>query len=287
MPAASFQTLTLEYRVFDRCDGTTEAPPFSEGQLDERQIYVFEVQRLGVIPLRFGDEEELPEQPSTQANRFLTWSLLTGVPTANNFESGLGVGFAERDSGQTFPIEPVGQIALGSEGLYLQRCVKVPQGGVVLVNDIEAFPGAPAIVRLRVQRPENGEQQHQLELACCCKDGLADLDVPNRPSDDCPSNLTLIEVTPNQAAFDPTEPVEVTLLGSGFSELENLQVAFVQPRGEVPVQLPILEVSVLDDNTLQAQLLPNAPGVFDVFVGDPNIENCFAALTPGFTVQLA
>jgi len=284
MPAGSFQTLTLEYRVFDQCDGTTEAPPFSEGVLDDRQIYVFEVQRLGIIPLRFGEEEELPANPSAPANRTLTWSLFTGVPQSQVAGAGVNVGSRERSSGLLQIVEPVGQIADGSEGLYLRRCVPVPQGGVLVVDQIDSPPVGPAIIRLRVQQVENGEQAQMLAAACCCKNGELDINVPDdgSTSDPCPEDLSLSQVNPFGSNLS-LSAITVTLTGSGFSELVDLAVGFFDPN--TAANLPVTNVNLINDTTIEVDVVPQTLGTFDVVVGDPNAENCFAVLVDAFTVS--
>jgi hypothetical protein len=274
------QTLTLEYRVFDRCDGLTEAPPFSEGVLDDRQIYVFEVARLGRIPLRFDDGPENPPQPSAPANRFITWAVLLGVPVDSE---GLSVGFANRVSGNVTAIEPVGQISVGSEALYLRRCIKVPQGGLVVVNNVDAPPGAFAMVRLRVQQAENGEQQQQLELACCCKRSIPNTNVPDTRDTDCPSSLSIVDVSPSVVPVSLVSEVSVTITGRGFSELETTQVVFLN-EGAGEATLPVTSVAVLNDTTIVVSVAPNLAGSYSVFVVDPGSLDCFASLENGFTV---
>lgn len=276
MSAGSYQTLTLEYRVYDLCDGTTEAPPFSDGELDDRQIYVFEVQRLGVIPLRFGDEVVNPENPSAPANRVITWALLTGVPTAFSETSGLSVGLSFLGQ-STMPVERVGQISVSSDGLYVRRCIKVPQGGVLLVRGIEAPPTGPAIIRLRVQQAENGEQQHQLELACCCKETMGNINVPDSVTTACPSDLSLDSLDPNETEINAMDPVTVTLTGAGFASLQEIYVTFED--------LPVYNIQLIDDNTVTVEVLPNLSGLFTVMIGDPNIETCFATLQDSFRVS--
>jgi hypothetical protein len=279
MAPSSFQTLTIEYRVHDRCDGTTEAPPFSEGVLDERQIYVFEVARLGVIPLRFDDAPVNPPLPAAPATRIITWAVLTGIQTSTDFGSGLTLGLVERVAGLgTVPVEPVAQITAGSEGVYLRRCVNVPQGCVLLVNQIQAPPGYMAIIRLRVQQLQNGEQQQQLSLACCCKRDLVDINVPDGVNEPCPPGLTLNQVSPFQASLSNTLLTNVTITGSGFSSLAEVRVAFANESN----QLPVSNVILVDDNTITADVLPNAIGNYDAFVGQS--ETCFVMAPRAFGV---
>lgn len=282
MADGTFQTLTLEYRVYGECDGTTVAPAFSDGEIDARQIVVFEVENLGIIPLRF-DEEPNPDDPSTPANRFVTWTVLYGEQSAVNFDSGLSVAAQIENLGYQ-PIEPQGQIAAGKEGAYIQRCIKVPQGGVLMVKDIVPSGGRPAVVRLRVQQTDNSEQNAMLENACCCKAAQVTISLPDEPNGDCPADLTLTGVTPS-STLSGLGAVSVTLSGSGFSELASPGLAFSREDGTGgTIQLPTANLQVLDDNTITVDVTPNVPGLYDVFVGDTSSQNCFAALLQSFTV---
>lgn len=282
MAVHSIQTLTLEYRVFDRFDGETEAPPFSEGVVDERGIYVFEVARLGIVPLRFGEEEELPDQPAAPSPRYLTWTVLRGLSTAS---PNMGIGGQIRQGGLgAVLLEPTATIADGAEGIYLRRCVKVPQGGVILLDGVDAPADGPAIFRCRVQIPQNSEQRGFLDNACCCKSSLTDINLPDGPSEQCPPTLSVLSVSPLQSAVQLT-PIEVQITGSGFSELAEPAVAFLESGG--PGSLEVTEFAVQNDNLIVAQVIPSTEGVYDVFVGDASIENCVAVLTIAFRVAQA
>lgn len=177
MPTGSFQTLTLEYRVHGEFDGATLAPPFADGEVDGSQIVVFDVQNLGVIPFIFGQDAEPAQLPACPAATFVTWTLLYGRATAQNVDSGISVAVVMQGAVPT--VESIGTIPAAARGLYLRRCIEVPQGGVMVIRDIQASGGFPAIARLRIQRPEASEQKSLLGKACCCKGDLPRIVVPN------------------------------------------------------------------------------------------------------------
>jgi hypothetical protein len=278
MPAADLQTLTLEYRVYDSCDGVTEAPPFSDGEIDERQVIVFEVQRLGRIPLRFLDAEtENPDDPSAYSERFLTWTVLRGTPTSFGTYDGLNVAEVERASPRVVEVVHVGQIPSGKTGLYIRRCVRVPQGGMLTIDGIDAPAGEFAVVRLRIQQAESNEQSQMLVKACCCKENLPDVSLPAESP--CPEDLTLTAVSPDSVP-EASIATTIRLTGSGFAELDTVTLMISND----DTDLPVTSIVVDSDTQITATFVPSTKGTYDIVIGDPNYDGCVAGIVDGLTV---
>lgn len=173
----ALKTLTLEYRAFELFDGTTPAPPFSEGKLDDRQIYVFEAERIGNIPLQFG-EDNPPTSESTVARKVMTWMVVYGT-VVDPAAAVLSLGIANLSATlPTLTLAPLVFMSANTIGVYSPRCQSIPQGYSLKISNVIPLAGAPAILRLRIVQPASPEDEASWMSACCCKSGFIDNRIP-------------------------------------------------------------------------------------------------------------
>lgn len=178
MTGPSLQTLTLEYRASIAFDGTTPAPPFSEGELDERQIYVFEVDRLGIIPLQFGEEEATSNSPL--ARKVMSWMVAYGG-VVDPLSAILHLGLVNYSDTTTAPlvIKPLVLQDPAAVGVYSPRCQSISQGySLIISNMLPQGSLIPLILRLRIVQLQSPEDEASWMAACCCKANLPDNQIP-------------------------------------------------------------------------------------------------------------
>lgn len=177
MAGPNLKTLTLEYRAFGSFDGSTPAPPFSEGVLDARQIYVFEAVNIGIIPLQFG--EEPPTSDSTIARKVMTWMLTYGTVINPPPTAVLTLALANyHENDPPIALQSLVEQNAGTLGVYSQRCQSIPQGYALRISNLVPLPGMPAILRIRIVQPASPEDEASWMAACCCKAGFIDTQIP-------------------------------------------------------------------------------------------------------------
>lgn len=175
----TLQTISVEYRVPGALDGLTPAPEFSLDPgapnhiaPDEDNIYVVNVEdNLGLIdPTFLGG--------IAYADRFIKWVVIYSEALPVGDEN-IRVVTRDEDGNLVIvssTVTPNGRYAgpitvpAVTNGLYLKRCLMVPQGGLLQVRNMVGSPGSPVVVRLGIWRPNSLDALAQIRKACCCRD---------------------------------------------------------------------------------------------------------------------
>lgn len=187
LPSAPL-VITLEYRVFGTCDGVTLAPPMSLSPSspnykapDKGNIYRFDVDNLGVIPLNV---QQLAGDASfgSQRNSFLTWALAYAPAVFPHAPTDPVLSLAALDVPGSGAVQLAGYADIqGVElGVYTTRCLAVDHGAALVVKHMSGggIVTVPAVLRFRLTIPSNMEEYAMLQQACCCKEESVDRPLP-------------------------------------------------------------------------------------------------------------
>jgi hypothetical protein len=189
------QQTCIEYRVSGSFDGVTPAPPLNLDTLpgnlgspvefpaiqlppsstqpdpidvpaDEEQIFVVDVENLGVLDLNFGFQA-----PGAFGNRYIPWLLLAAIPGSCQLSLAR---YASPGSPNLL------QLQLLKSGAFFQsfisRGLVVPQGALLRVAGATAGP-SPLILRLSLFFPKTREQEALIRKAFCCTANQPDADL--------------------------------------------------------------------------------------------------------------
>jgi len=189
------QQTCIEYRVSGSFDGVTPAPPLNLDTLpgnlgspvefpaiqlppnstqpepidvpaDEEQIFVVDVENLGVLDLNFGFQA-----PGTFGNRYIPWLLLAAIPGSCQLSLAR---YASPGSPNLL------QLQLLKSGAFVQsfisRGLVVPQGALLRVAGATAGL-SPLILRLSLFFPKTREQEALIRKAFCCTANQPDADL--------------------------------------------------------------------------------------------------------------
>jgi hypothetical protein len=172
------QTYVAEYRISVQADGSTPAPQFDIKSQPVNGIYVFEVERLGLVDLSFSGPQpaSLAAAPSTIGQRYIAWAWAKGftlgidpspVRAANNVE---GAGY--------FDVELLETLPLAAVQFYSRKGYIMPHGTVLRVqNMLPGVAGIPIVLRFGVLIPQTSDEDAQIRESFCCSASVPTLTV--------------------------------------------------------------------------------------------------------------
>ena len=279
----SYQTYTLEYRVPGALDGSTLSEAFEAGSvLDPEQLHIFEPAQLGLIDLTFQG------QRSPRANRYAHWFYLYNYSGALN-DVLASVARYEDPADPSIPIVEVRDLVIQIDPLqsivYSRQCFFIPQGYLLRLRTAgRADESQDTVVRIGVFPPETQQEEILIRRAKCCLSGI-----PDQRFEICDPPVLTSFSPPVEIINNPTETFTVTIVGTGFTDTDNVTLTRTDPDDGAVVAAQ--SVSINPDGDLEAQfsaedITVTFNSTWTISVFRANDPTCSDSL-PGFQTEQA